>query len=84
MGTIEYVFGGVLLFFAVFLIIAVLLQQGKSKHLSGAIAGGAETFFGKEKGKTINRVMSKLTSVVAVLFVTAVLVLYVITYVRTA
>jgi len=78
MGAIEYIFGGVLLFFAVFLIIAVLLQHGKSKHLSGAITGGAETFFGKEKGKTIDRVMSKLTSVVAILFVVAVLVLYVI------
>ena len=78
MGVIEYIFGGVLLFFAAFLIIAVLLQEGKSKHLSGAIAGGAETFFGKEKGKTIGKVMSKLTSVVAVLFVVAVLVLYVI------
>ena len=78
MGVIEYIFGGVLLFFAAFLIIAVLLQEGKSKHLSGAIAGGAETFFGKEKGKTIGKVMSKLTSVVAVLFVVAVLVHYVI------
>ena len=78
MGATEYIFGGVLLFFAVFLIIAVLLQHGKAKHLSGAITGGAETFFGKERGKTIDRVMSKLTSVVAVLFVVAVLVLYII------
>ena len=77
MGPVEYIFGGVLLFFALFLIVAVLLQHGKSKHLSGAITGGAETFFGKERGKTIDKVMSKLTSVVAVLFVAAVLVLYV-------
>jgi preprotein translocase subunit SecG len=78
MGAIEYIFGGVLLFFAVFLIVAVLLQHGKSHHLSGSIAGGAETFFGKEKGKTIDKVMSKLTSVIAIIFVIAVLVLYVI------
>jgi preprotein translocase subunit SecG len=77
-GAVQYIFGGVLLFFALFLIIAVLLQQGKSHHLSGSIAGGAETFFGKERGKTIDRIMSKLTSAVAVLFVLAVLVLYVI------
>ena len=81
MSAIEYIFGGILLFFAAFLIIAVLLQEGKSKHLSGAIAGGAETFFGKEKGKTIGKMMSKLTSVVAILFVLAVLILYVITYI---
>ena len=78
MGTVEYIFGGALLFFAVFLIVAVLLQHGKAHHLSGAITGGAETFFGKEKGKTIDKIMSKLTSVVAVLFVVAVIALYVI------
>jgi len=78
MGTVEYIFGGALLFFALFLIIAVLLQHGKSHHLSGSITGGAETFFGKERGKTIDRVMSKLTSAVAILFVLAVVVLYVI------
>ena len=78
MGTVEYIFGGALLFFALFLIIAVLLQHGKSHHLSGSITGGAETFFGKERGKTIDKVMSKLTSAVAVLFVLAVVVLYVI------
>jgi preprotein translocase subunit SecG len=78
MGVIEYILGGVLLFFAVFLVIAVLLQHGKTHNLSGSIAGGAETFFGKERGRTIDKVMSKLTSVVSVLFVVAVLVLYVI------
>ena len=82
MNALETIFGTVILVFAVFLTVAVLLQHGKSHHLSGTIAGGAETFFGKEKGKTIGKVMSKLTSVVAILFVAAVLVLYVITYVR--
>jgi preprotein translocase subunit SecG len=34
------------------LIVAVLLQPGKSAGLSGAISGGAETFFGKNKAKS--------------------------------
>ncbi len=34
------------------LIAVVLLQPGKSQGLSGAIAGGAETFFGKNKAKS--------------------------------
>ena len=33
---------------AVFLIVVVLFQSGKSAGLSGSIAGGAETFFGKK------------------------------------
>ena len=35
---------------AIALIAIVLMQSGKSAGLSGSIAGGAETFFGKNKG----------------------------------
>ena len=51
------------------LIIAVLMQHGKQQGLSGAIAGGAETFFGKNKGRTIDAMLRKLTSVLAALFI---------------
>ncbi len=51
------------------LIVLVLMQSGKSQGLSGSIAGGAETFFGKNKGKTIDGILSKITSVVAILFI---------------
>jgi len=77
MSAIEWIFGSILLFFAVFLVVAVLLQHGKSHHLSGTIAGGAETFFGKEKGRTIDKLLSTITSIVSVLFVVAVVVLYI-------
>lgn len=69
--------GIILLVASVFLIIAVLMQQGKSKNLSGAIAGGAETFFGKSKANSMNKKLSILTSVVAVIFVIIVIVFYV-------
>ena len=52
----------------VILIVVVLLQSGKQAGLSGSIAGGSETFFGKNKGRTIDAILSKWTSVVAVLF----------------
>ena len=51
------------------LIITVLMQSGKTQGLSGSIAGGAETFFGKNKGRTIDGILSKVTSVLAILFV---------------
>ena len=54
---------------ALFLIAVVLLQSGKTAGLSGSIAGGAESFFGKNKGRTIDAILSKWTSVVAVLFI---------------
>ena len=45
------------------LIATVLLQSGKSAGLSGAIAGGAETFFGKKKG--LDNLLSKLSLIFA-------------------
>ena len=54
---------------SLFLIVVVLLQSGKTAGLSGSIAGGAESFFGKNKGRTIDAILGKWTSVVAVLFI---------------
>ncbi|MBE5040449.1 preprotein translocase subunit SecG [Oscillospiraceae bacterium DSM 107454] len=51
------------------LIVVVLLQHGKQQGLSGAIAGGAETFFGKNKGRTVDAMLKKFTAVVAILFI---------------
>ncbi len=53
---------------ALALIVIVLLQSGKQAGLSGSIAGGAETFFGKNKGRTIDALLSKFTSVAAIAF----------------
>ncbi|MBE6565199.1 MAG: preprotein translocase subunit SecG [Ruminococcaceae bacterium] len=74
---LTIVCGIILIVAAVFLVVAVLLQNGKSHGLSGAISGGAETFFGKTKGKTIDRVLSKATTVVAIVFVILVILVYV-------
>ncbi|HOQ06968.1 MAG TPA: preprotein translocase subunit SecG [Clostridiales bacterium] len=59
------------------MVVIVLLQSGKSAGLSGTIAGGAETFFGKNKGRTLDAILSKYTSVVAIAFIitSAILVL---------
>ena len=74
----EIVLGVILLIAAVFLIISVLMQHGKSHNLSGTIAGGAETFFGKNKGSTMDKMLSKVTSIVAVVFCVIVVIMYVV------
>ncbi len=78
MSPLSIVIGILLLVIALFLVVAVLMQQGKSHNLSGAIAGGAETFFGKSKAQSMNKKLSLLTSIVAVAFVIIVVVLYII------
>lgn len=50
------------------LIACVLLQSGKSAGLSGAIDGGATAVFGKKR-KGMDELLSKLTTVAAVLFI---------------
>ena len=62
---------------AIALIAIVLMQSGKSAGLSGSIAGGAESFFGKNKGKTIDAILSKITAAAAIIFlVTSLLILF--------
>ena len=78
MTTVQIIVGSILLLAAVFLVIAVLMQSGKSHNLSGTIAGGAETFFGKSKAKTWDKVLNKVTTIVAVCFALLVIVVYVI------
>ena len=73
----DLIIGIILLVFSVFLVIAVLMQEGKSHNLSGTIAGGADTFFGKNKGQAVSKKLSVLTSIVAVIFVLLVCTVYV-------
>ena len=74
----EIVLGIVLILASIFLIVAVLLQSSKSHRLSGTIAGGAETFFGKTKGSSIDKKLSKLTTIVAIVFMVIVIAMYII------
>lgn len=53
---------------ALALIAVVLLQSGKSAGLSGAISGGAEQLFGKQKARGMDLVLHRITIVLAVLF----------------
>lgn len=50
------------------LITVVLLQSGKSSGLSGAISGGAEQLFGKQKARGLDLVLHRATIVLSVLF----------------
>lgn len=65
----EYVLAIALIVISVVLVIIVLMQQSKQQGLSGAIAGGADTFFGKNKARTIEAKLEKLTKVLSAVFI---------------
>ncbi len=68
MAVHEIILGIILLLLSVAIIVLVLLQEGKSAGLSGAIAGGAETFFGKNKSRTMESKLVLITKIVAISF----------------
>ncbi|MGM9637838.1 MAG: preprotein translocase subunit SecG [Eubacteriales bacterium] len=80
METLIITIVGVLLILvSIFLIFAVLMQSAKNSRMSGVVSGGgAETFFGKYKGKTIDKKLNKLTIIVSIIFAAVVIALYII------
>jgi len=64
----EIILGILLIVSSLLITIVVLLQEGKNAGLSGAIAGGAETFFGKNKGRTIEQKLVKITKFISIFF----------------
>lgn len=68
MAWYEIVLGIVLIITSIALVAVVLFQEGRQTGLSGAIAGGAETFLGKNKSKTIEQKLVVITKVLAGVF----------------
>ncbi|WP_167954649.1 preprotein translocase subunit SecG [Anaerosporobacter faecicola] len=51
------------------LTIVVLMQEGKSAGLTGSISGMADTYWGKNKGRSMEGAMEKSTRILAILFI---------------
>ncbi len=56
------------------LIVIILLQEGKSAGL-GSISGMADSYWGKNKGRSMEGTLEKITKVAAVLFMVLAVVL---------
>ncbi|MCI6018273.1 MAG: preprotein translocase subunit SecG [Clostridiales bacterium] len=53
---------------ALVLAIIVLMQEGKAAGLTGTISGMADTYWGKNKGRSMEGKLEKATKILAVLF----------------
>jgi preprotein translocase subunit SecG len=76
MPTIELILGLLLGLISLALVVAVLMQPGKDKRLSGAIAGGADTFMSKGKAGKLDQLLGKVTVALCIAFFVLILVLY--------
>ncbi len=68
MSAVSVILDIVLILISIVLIAAVLMQQGQRQGL-GAISGGAETFFGKNKARGLDAKLAKITKMAAVAFI---------------
>jgi len=76
MSVFEIVFGILLCVISLGIVVAVLMQPGKDKRLSGAIAGTADTYFGKSKAARKEQKLSNLTVVLCVVFLVLIVAMY--------
>ena len=74
----EYILLALLFVASVFLIVAVTVQKTGDEGLSGTIAGGSDTYYGRDKSKHSGKRLNKWTLIIAAVFVAVVLVVYVI------
>lgn len=55
--------------------VVILLQEGKQAGLTGAISGAAESYWGKNKGRSMEGKLEKGTKYIAILFIVLAIVL---------
>ena len=74
MTTPQLILSIIYFIVAVALVAIVMLQSGKSAGLSAAIAGGADTFLSKNKAKSADARLARMTKWVAIVFMVLTLV----------
>lgn len=75
MTTAQIVLSVIYFVVSLALIAVVMLQSGKSAGLSGAIAGGADTFLSKNKAKSADARLARMTKWIAIVFMVLTLVI---------
>lgn len=74
MGALRIVLTIIFILVCVSLVVLVLMQEGKSAGL-GSISGAAETYWGKNKGRSMEGQLVKFTKFLAVLFMLLAIIL---------
>ena len=68
MNAVEIILGILVILVSLFIIFAVLFQQGRRAGINGAISGGADTFLSKNKARTVDAFLARWTKWLAVAF----------------
>ncbi len=82
--NLDMILGIVLGVISLALVALVLAQPGKDKRLSGAIAGGSETYFGKSKTASKEKILNRVTVVLCIILFIVLVALVCVTSQNTA
>lgn len=75
MKTVSIVLTVLFILVCLALTVIILLQEGKSAGLSGSISGMAESYWGKNKGRSMEGKLEKITKVLVCFFIILAIVL---------
>ena len=67
-SIVNTVVGVIQIIVSIVLIASVLMQSAKKEGLSGVVGGASETFFGKNKGRTLDATFAVITTICAIVF----------------
>ncbi len=68
MSVWEYILGAVIIVVSILVTAIILFQQGHRAGINGAISGGADTFLSKNKARTLDATLARITKYAAILF----------------
>ena len=74
MGILKVILTIVFIIISLVLTVVILMQEGKQAGL-GAIAGAADTYWGKNKGRSMEGMLVKITRISVILFILLAIVL---------
>lgn len=79
MSGLEIALGALLIVFAIIMIVVIILQEGNQQGI-GVVTGGADSFFSKNKARSIDAFLSRWTKIIAIGFVVFVVALNIFMY----
>lgn len=74
MGTLRIILTIIFILVCVALVVLVLMQEGKSQGL-GSISGAAESYWGKNKGRSMEGRLVQITRTLAIMFMLLAIIL---------
>jgi len=69
MGALRVIVTILYVLICIALVVVVIAQEGKSAGLSGAINGVADTYWGKNKGRSMEGKLEVMTKILATAFI---------------